>query len=63
MKRVPSGQTDATVHINWAKLRTTENKQPKAPEEHCISLTPFPTALSGLQWGILAVRDVGGSER
>jgi hypothetical protein len=45
MRNVPSGQIYAIVLLNWPKLRITKDKEPEAPWEGCVFLTPFPTAL------------------
>lgn len=52
-----SGQLDAIVQFNRGESEITKNKQPQVPQEGCILLAPFPAALSGLQWGIPAVKD------
>lgn len=52
-----SGQLDATVRLTRGESEITKNKQPWVPQEACILLAPFPVALSGLRWGMPAVRD------
>ena len=58
---VYSGQTDVIVKLSWAKLEITKSKQPRSPLRGAACFfAPFPIALLSLQWGILALRSVGG---